>query len=65
MTFGQRRTSRRSLPFLFIGTELPIPSFKNDLQENFNGKSIMEAARLADRQEGPAQGKSLIQATHA
>ncbi|WP_187435104.1 hypothetical protein [Bradyrhizobium cytisi] len=54
------------LPFLFIGTELLIPSFKNDLQEDFNGKSIMEATRLADRQEGPAQGKSLIiQASYA
>jgi hypothetical protein len=44
---------------------LLIPSFKNDLQEDFNGKSIMEATRLADRQEGPAQGKSLIQTSYA
>jgi hypothetical protein len=32
---------------------LLIPSLDRYLTEDFNGKSSMEAARLADRQEGP------------
>jgi hypothetical protein len=35
------------------------------LTEDLNGKSSMEAARLADRQEGPAQSKPFLQATVA
>ena len=35
------------------------------LDGGFNGKSSMEAARLADRQEGSAQSKPFLQATVA
>jgi hypothetical protein len=31
------------------------------MTEDFNGKSSMEAARLADRQEGSAESKPLVQ----
>jgi hypothetical protein len=39
---------------------LLILSLDRYLTEDLNGKSSMEAARLADRQEGPAQSKPLL-----
>ncbi|WP_239624086.1 hypothetical protein [Bradyrhizobium sp. I71] len=47
------------------GTEMPIRMFKNDLKEDHHGKSSMEAAGLADRPQGTAQGKSRVQAPRA
>jgi hypothetical protein len=44
------------------GTFLLIPSLERYLTEDFNGKSSMEAARLADRQERSAESKPLVQA---
>jgi hypothetical protein len=40
---------------------LLIPSLNRNMTEDFNGKSSMEAARLADRQEGSAESKPLVQ----
>jgi hypothetical protein len=40
---------------------LLIPSLNRNMTEEFNGKSSMEAARLADRQEGSAESKPLVQ----
>ncbi|MGY4568414.1 hypothetical protein ACVWY5_001484 [Bradyrhizobium sp. USDA 3256] len=52
------------MPFLLIGTELLRPSFKNDLREDLNGKSNMEAARPTIG-KGAAQSKFLIQVSSA
>jgi hypothetical protein len=43
------------------GTFLLIPSLNRNMTEDFNGKSSMEAAQLADRQEGSAESKPLVQ----
>jgi hypothetical protein len=43
------------------GTIYPNPSLNDNLTEGTHGKNRMEAAWLANRQEGIAQGKSLVQ----
>jgi hypothetical protein len=48
-------------PIARSGTFLLIPSLERYLTEDFNGKSSMEAARLADRQEGSTESKPLVQ----
>jgi hypothetical protein len=48
-------------PIARSGTFLQIPSLDRHLTEDFNGKSSMEAAWLADRQEGSAESKPLVQ----
>nr|GAJ35876.1 hypothetical protein BDOA9_0150860 [Bradyrhizobium sp. DOA9] len=44
---------------------MPIRMFKDESKEDHHGKSSMETTGLADRPQGPAQGKSRLQAPRA